>query len=157
MFDSIKSAIGLLWNLWAIVNNRPRVTFDVLSVYRAEWYPDWMHDEKGNVIGEGIGINCKFEVIVSNHGPVDTTLKDIHVHLKYDDAKTGRLLWQHRKDKDIAPGARVMPRSVWGPHHLYFNVTLWNVTELPQITEAELVIEPVAHKPVRRKVKLWFL
>jgi len=156
MLDYIKSLVGILWNLWLTVNKRPKVTFDVLGVYRAQWLPDCEHDAEGNVIAEGIRVEAKVQLLLSNSGPVDTTLKGISIRFKYNDAKIGLLLWQHWKDKDIAPGARIMPRGVWGPKYLDFSNVLWDVTELPKILEAELVVEPVAQRPVRRKIKLRF-
>jgi len=117
-----------------------------------------MHDHKGNEIAEGIRIEVTVGFLIANNGPVDTTIKDIYISIKYNKDKSGRLTsvaWQSAKD--IQQKAHIMPRGIWGPKYLEFCGCLWDVYERPKDIKAELIVEPVAQKPVKKNIELFFL
>ena len=156
--DYAKSFIGILWHFWLTLNKRPKVTCDIRSVYSARWHPESMHDYKGTIIGEGIRIYVIVGFLIANNGPVDTTIKDIYVDIKYNKEKSGRLIsvaWQSAKD--VQQKAHIMPRGTWGPKQWEFEGSLWDGHVLPKNMKAELVVEPVAQRPVRREFTLFFL
>ena len=150
-----------MWNLWLNVNKRPKVTCDIREVDTARWTPDLWYDEGSDDVVEGIRIKVRVGFLIANNGPVDTTIKDIYIGVKYNKGKSGRLTsddWQSEQaEKNILQQqTHIMPRGTWGPKELDFSGSLFDENELPMNIEAELVVEPVAHRPVRRKINLDF-
>lgn len=148
--------------------NRPQVTCDLHGVFKARWYADYIHDDEGRIIAEGIRIELAIKILLANNGPVDTTLKDAYVVIKHDRKELCRLSHSldryHIKvsgkdryfDTSKIYGTKIKSRDTWGPHRLEFGGNIWKVKELPQDLKAELIIEPVAQRPVRKKILLHF-
>lgn len=137
--------------------NRPQVTCDVYYVSKARWYPDFIPDEHGSVIAEGITIELVVAFLLSNNGPVDTTLKDAYVVIKHNKKELGRLThirshFYMGKIHEIEIG----PRKAWGNLWLKLCGFFEDITEPSKDLKAELVIEPVAQRPVRKKIHLYF-
>ena len=156
MVDTIiKCFVTIFWQIYLTVKKRPKITCDIRYSCQAQWYPDFWAPE-GELL-EGISIKVIVPFLIANNGPVDTTIKNIYVSLKYDEDKSVSLFAQDSDIyKDKEQPTQIMPRSIWGVTKLEFSLFLANVHELPANIEAELVIEPVAHRPVRRKINLHF-
>lgn len=138
----------------------PQVTCDVRSVYKARWSPDFFPDESGNTIAEGIEIYTKATILLANSGSVDTTVKDAYVVCRSAKKTLGQLQCRlMTKESDYGPplsGVVIAPRRIWGPETINIRGTLWNIGELPEDLETELVIEVVAQRPIKKKIKLHF-
>jgi hypothetical protein len=158
MIDLVRSIISALHAGWVYFRNRPNVTCDIRSVNKARWEPDWIYDEEGNEIASGIRIEVVVSFLLANEGPVDTTIKDIHINIKRGRNVECRLqdsLARHLDDtaqKTIEIG----PRKAWGPTALRFSGSWWDVHEPTQDLSAELIVEAVAQQSVSKKIKLYF-
>lgn len=159
--DIVKLIIDAIKAGYHAATNRPHVICDVLGVYKARWSPDFFPGENGNTVAEGIEINTKARIRLTNEGRVDTTLKDIHIIVRSGKAVLGQLpAYPSRSvdkfhDKSIC-GAVIKPRRMWGPEVIEFRGSFWNIYELPPDLEAELVVEVVAQRPIKKKIKLYF-
>jgi len=136
--------------VWQAIKNRPQVTCDIHGVYGSRWCLDYLPEELGG--NEGILIEVPVEFLLANNGPADTTIKDVYINVRYARIKPVRFapLPQHK-----IQGVEIGPRKIWGPHMVTFSGSLWNITEPPKDSRAELVVEPVAQQPVRRQIKLF--
>ena len=157
MLDFFRLIVDIFRAAYLAARNRPDVTCDEYYVSKAVWYPDSISDEHGNVIAEGITIELVVAFLLANNGPVDTTLKDAYVVIKHDKKKLGLLThirshYYMGKIHEIQIG----PRKAWGNLWLKLAGFLEDVTEPPKDLKAELVVEPVAQRPVRKKVDLRF-
>jgi hypothetical protein len=139
------------------VRNRPGVTCDKISAYKAIWYPDSIPDEQGNVVAEGIAIELVVSFMLTNNGPVDTTLKDTYVVVKHGKKKLGRLTHiSSQYYMGHIHEIQIEPRKAWGYLWLKLYGFLEGITEPPEDLKAELVIEVVAQQPVKKKINLYF-
>jgi len=48
------------------------------------------------------------------------------------------------------------PRRIWGPEVIEFRGSLWDIEKPPEDLQAELIIEVVAQRSIKRKIKLYF-
>ena len=153
---------------YLVAINRPQVTCNLHGVFKTRWYPDYIPDEDGKTIAEGIRIELTIKFLLANNGPVDTTLKDTYVVIKHNRKELCRLkhsvdhYHMKMKDKDYYYDVskiyrtQIKSRQTWGPEELKFEGNIWGMEEIPQDLKAELIIEPVAQRPVRKKITLYF-
>ena len=137
----------------------PQVTCDIHGVYKARWSPDSFPDESGNTIAEGIRIETAGTILLVNSGSVDTTVKDVHVVCMSGKKILGQLrciLTAKRSDYELSlSGVIIEPRRIWGPKTIRIEGSLWGINEPPKDLEAELVIEVVSQRPIKKKIKLY--
>ena len=137
----------------------PQVTCDVRGVYKARWSPDFFPDESGNTIAEGIEIYTKATILLANSGSVDTTVKDAYVVCRSGKKILGQLQCRlMTKESDYGPplsGVVIEPRRIWGPETISIKGSLWDINKPPKDLEAELVIEVVAQRSIKKKIKLY--
>lgn len=161
IWDMSHLVISAVAGIYNIATKRPRVTCDVRGVYGAKWGPDYLPDESGKTVAEGIEIYTGVEILLANNGPVDTTLQDAYVVVKSHKKVLGHLRHyllrgKHKHDESYIHGIVIEPRRIWGPEHLHFRGSMWGIEEPQKDWEAELVIEVVAQRPVKRKISLYF-
>lgn len=130
----------------------PRITCDVLGVYKARWGPDYFHDEKGNVIAEGMEIDTRVSLRLNNVGAVDTQVKEIYLLLKSGKKLLGRLNPLHNP---LSEGIIIKPRRFWEPKTIQFRGSLWDIHEPLKGMRGELIVEVVAQRHVKRKINLY--
>jgi hypothetical protein len=130
----------------------PRVTCDVKGLYKARWSLDSFPDESGNTIAEGIRIETAGTILLANSGSVDTTVKDIHVVCMSGKKILGQLQCDYEPSLS---GVIINPRRIWGPESIRIEGSLWGINEPPEDLEAELVIEVVSQRPIKKKIKLY--
>ena len=135
-----------------LLRHKPRVTCDIHGVFAGKWSPDFFPEEYGG--SEGIQINVPVSLLLANNGSVDTTIKDAYINVRYARNKPIRLTPIETVHVKIQ-GAEIGPRKIWGPHMVTFIGSLWDIYEPPQDLRAELIVEPVAQKPIRRPIKLF--
>ena len=160
ILDFFKLIIDVIKAGYQAATKIPRVTCDVRGVYKARWSPDYFPNESGDTIAEGIEIDTKVEILLDNKGSVDTTLKDAYVVVRSHKKVLGRLehhLLNRTKEYDQRRihGIVIEPRRIWGPETIQFRGSLWDIKKPPEDLEAELVIEVVAQRPIRRKINLY--
>ncbi len=140
--------------------NRPSVTCDVRGVYEAQWSPDFIPNEKGGTDAEGIEIRTKAIILLANSGPVDTTVKDAYIVCRSSKKILGQLQCRFMTtSSDYGPplsGVVIEPRRTWGPETISIRGTLWDIDEPPKDLGAELVMEVVAQRSIKKKIKLYF-
>ena len=116
-------------------------------------------DENGNTIAEGIRIETAGTILLANSGSVDTTVKDVHVVCMSGKKKLGQLqcrLMTKRSDYESSLSAVIIkPRRIWGPETISMEGSLWNISKPPEDLEAELVIEVVSQRLIKKKIKLY--
>ena len=119
-----------------------------------------MPNEKGETVDEGIEIYTKASILLANSGSVDTTVKDAYIVCRTGKKILGQLQCRFMtKGSDYGPplsGVVIEPRRIWGPETISIRGTLWDTNELPKDLEAELVIEVVAQRSIKKKIKLYF-
>ena len=142
--DTVRSA-------WLTARNRPRVTCDNLTAYQPRWCPDWFLDDSGNEIASGIQIEVYVNFLLANEGPVDTSIKDIYIDIEHNRNKHDQLRCPLPVQK-----VEIAPRRTWGPKSIEFTGSIWDVDEPSHDWKAEFVVEPLAQRPIRRKIKLYF-
>lgn len=60
------------------------------------------------------------------------------------------------KASSIVHGVMLEPRRIWGPEVIEFRGSLWDIEKPPEDLQAELIIEVVAQRSIKRKIKLYF-
>jgi len=160
ILDIAKVAVDVFKAGYNTATNRPQITCDVHGVYAARWCLDHMPDGKGGSDAEGMLIETGATILLANSGRVDTTVKDVYVICRSGKKVLGKLRceWQvTRMEYDLQPlsGVIVEPRRVWGPNRIKIQGTLWNIRELPKDLKAELVVDVVAQRPIKRSIKLY--
>jgi len=157
MIDYVRLVLSAFRQAWLVLRNRPNVTCDIRHVSGWKWYPDSVHDDQGKVIAEGIHIQGSIEFILANEGPVNTTIKGIHVEVKQRRDIPCRLNYESLcVDERIENRIMIGARGTWGPISLQFGGFWLGVYELAEHPNAELVVEPVAQQPIRTKAYLHF-
>jgi hypothetical protein len=143
-----------LLRFYLILRNKPKIVCDHISAGPAEWSPDSVPEQVYNTISEeersGIRIEVRVSFLLSNEGPVDTSIKAIYIDVKHSQGK------HHHLSARLQHQIEIGSRKTWHAEWVEFSGTLWGGDELPKDIEATLVVEPVAHKPVRKKIHLWF-
>jgi len=158
MLGPLRLLVDVVKAGYQVATKMPRITCNIRSVYNARWSPDFFSDEHGNVEGEGIRIEACISILLDNSGGADTTLKDIYVVCKSHRKQLGRLsCYAIAKDKNRQlAGIIVEPRRIWGPETLEIVGSLWDIDRPPKDLEATLVVEVVAQRPVKKKIKFYF-
>jgi len=137
----------------------PQVTCDVKGLYKARWSPDFFPDEEGNIIAEGIRIETAGTILLANSGWVDTAVKGVQVVCMSGKKVLGQLeCGMKSKKSGYTPplsGLILLPRRIWGPETITIEGSLWGMDEPPRDLEAELVIEVVSQRPIKKKIKLY--
>jgi hypothetical protein len=143
-----------LLRFYLILRNKPKIVCDHIHIQPARYTPDSVPESVYYTIDEaernGIAIECRVSFLLSNEGPVDTSIKAIYIDVKHSQGK------HHHLNARLQEQIEIGPRKTWPAEWVEFNGTLWGVDDIPGDIEAELVVEPVAQKPVRRKINLWF-
>jgi hypothetical protein len=159
MLDIFRLIVDVVRAGYQAARKIPRVTCDIHGVYKARWSPDFFPDESGNTIAEGIRIETAGTILLANSGSVDTTVKHIYVVCMSGKKILGQLqcrLRTKRSDYESSlSGVIIKPRRIWGPETISIEGSLWNINEPPKDLEAELVIEIVSQRPIKKKIKLY--
>lgn len=157
--DMFRLVVDVVRAGYQTARNLPRVTCDIKGVYQARWSPDFLPDENGNTVAEGIRIETLGTILLSNSGSVDTTVKDVYVICMSGKKKLGqlqcRLTTKRSGYESSLSGVILLPRRIWGPKTIGIEGSLWNISKPPEDLEAELVIEVVSQRPIRKKIKLY--
>lgn len=157
--DMFRLIVDVVRAGYQTARNLPRVTCDIKDVYQARSSPDFFPDENGNTVGEGIRIETLATILLSNSGSVDTTVKDIYVICMSGRRELGqlrcRLMTKRSGYESSLSGIILLPRGIWGPKTISIEGSLWNISKPPEDLEAELVIEVVSQRPIRKKLKLY--
>jgi len=157
MIDLFILIANILRAAYLAAINRPQVTCDLHGVFKARWYPDYIPDEDGKTIAEGIRIELTIKFLLANNGPVDTMLKDAYIVIRRDKKELGRLThFRSKYWKGKIHEIQIRPRKVWGPEYLHFGGFLESVTKVTKDLKAKLIIEPVAQHPLSKKIHLYF-
>lgn len=129
---------------WSVIANRPRLRLEIVDCSPFRWTP----------MGEGLCIFVEVEILLTNSGPVDTTVKDAFIEVyqsieTYRSRKTQCRLDEIRFDRmHVRAGSRELrgssigPRSVWGPERVVFE-GFWELDTLPERWYARLTVEPI--------------
>ena len=150
--DIFKSIVDVVKAGYKAARNIPHVTCDVKGLYKARWSPDSFHDENGNTIAEGIRIETAGTILLANSGSLDTTVKDVHVVCMSGKKILGQLQCDYESSLS---GVIIKPRRIWGPKTIRIEGSLWGIGEPPKDLEAELVIEVVSQRPIKKKIGLY--
>jgi hypothetical protein len=162
ILDPLKLIVDVIKAGYQAATKMPRITCDIRGMYASRYGPDYLPSLSGNDIeAEGIEIETHIEILLSNSGGVDTTLKDIYVLCNSRGKKLGRLSCYFREaqdkfyDRDFA-GIVIEPRRIWGPKTLKIQGSLWNIDKPPKNMKATLVVEVVSQRPIKKRVKFFF-
>jgi len=131
--------------VWLAARQRPSVTCDIRLTPQARWSPDWLQDDNGKELASGIQFEIAVNLLLANDGPVDTSMKDIYIELTYHRNKHIKLT-SGLPVQEIA----IAPRRSWGPKLISFSGSIWNIDKPPQDVKFQLVVEPLAQRPVRK-------
>jgi len=160
MLDIFKLIMDVVKAGYQAARKIPQVTCDVRGVYKARWSPDFFPDENGDTIAKGIEISTQATILLANSGSVDTTVKDAYIVCRSGKKILGHLQCRFMtKESDYGPplsGVVIEPRRIWGPETISIRGSLWDINEPPTDLEAELVIEVVAQRSIKKKIKLYF-
>lgn len=137
--------------VWSATGQRPRVTCDVQYVLPARWAPDWFYDQDGKELATGIMLEADVNFLLSNHGSVDTSIKDIYINVRYSKNKNVKLSSYLPVHKVV-----ISPRRNWGPKSIKFYGSIWGIDKPPDVLRAELVIELLAQRPIIKQIELIF-
>ena len=157
ILDFFKWIADILQKVYLAARNRPQVTCDlhVRLFELVRCYPVYGSDEDGKNVVDGITIVLHIKFLLANNGPVDTTLKDIYVLIKHNKKELCRLHPSLGLGEEIR-GNKIEARGIWGPRRVKFEGTIWGIEELPQGLKTKLIIQPVAQRPVRKKLPRYF-
>jgi len=152
----ILSLLGLLATLTDkflsfLLQHKPQVTCDICGVYKAHWGPDYFPDELGVV--EGIEIRVPVNFLLANNGSVGTTIKNAYIKVRY--ARNKSTILSNAGIRVKLQVIEIGPRKTLGPYMVKFSGSLWDVYEPPKDLRAELIVEPVAQRPIRRPINLF--
>jgi len=149
-----KWLVDSLLRLYLVLRNRPKIVCDHISTGPARWRPDYVPESVYYTISKeersGVMIEVRVSFLLSNEGPVDTSIKAIYIDVKHSQGK------HHHFNARLQEQIEIGPRKTWPVNFVEFSGTLWGVDDIPGDMEAELVVEPVAQKPVHKKLRLWF-
>lgn len=147
MFDLLARLTDIIRTVWLAARQRPSVTCDIRLTPQGWWGPDWLHDDKGKELASGIQFKIEVYFLLSNDGPVDTSIKDIYIELTYCQNK-------HIKLTSGLPVQTIViaPRRSWGPKSISFYDSIWNIDNPPQDMKFQLVVEPLAQRPIRKSI-----
>jgi len=160
--DPVSQIVDIAKIAYQAASKMPQVQCDVRHLYNLRRSPDYMPEEiTDGATVEGIRIEAYIEILLSNAGAADTSLKDIYVECKRGRNKLGRLDCHYVKSAYVTDdgkfaGQIIEPRRTWGPQVLQIVGTLWNINELPTDMKTTLVIEVVAQRSIKKKIKLHF-
>ncbi|MBM3173110.1 MAG: hypothetical protein FJ022_03610 [Chloroflexi bacterium] len=138
--------------VWSATGQRPSVTCDIQYTLPARWGPDWFHDQDGKELATGIMLEADINLLLSNHGSVDTSIKDIYITVRYSKNSSVKLTSGLPVQKVV-----ISPRRNWGPKQITFYGSIWGIDKPPDFLRAELVINPLAQRPIRKQIELIFL
>jgi hypothetical protein len=138
--------------VWSATGQRPSVTCDIQYTLPARWSPDWFHDQNGKELATGIMFEADVNLLLSNHGSVDTSIKDIYINVRYSKNRNVKLTSSLPVQQVV-----ISPRRNWGPKSIEFSGSIWGIDKPPDVLKAELVIEPLAQRPIRKQIELIFL
>lgn len=159
LLDILRTIVDVVRAGYQAARKVPQVTCDIEGLYRARWSPDFFPDEKGNTIAEGIRIETAGAIRLANSGSVETTVKGAKVVCSSSRKTVGQLECSVRSKKThYAPplsGIIFMPPRIWGPETITIEGSLWGIDEPPEDLEANLVIEVVSQRPIKKKTKLY--
>ena len=149
----IKDVIKTFYQAWS---RRPDVTCHARAVSTFDWYVDQWEDLDANPI-DGITAELSVQVLLTNNGPVSTMIKNVYIELKEGKNYLGRLGYNRYRDRAFKiESIEIGPRKVWGPKWLAFRGSIANLMKIPRDLKAELIVEPVAQKPVSDEVPLLY-
>lgn len=140
---------------WSVIANRPRLRLEVVDCSPFRWTPR----------GKGLSIWVEVEILLTNSGPVETTVKDafIEVYQSIETYRRGKI--QCRLDElrfdtmEVRAGllelrgSSIGPRKMWGPKRVVFK-GFWEVDTLPETWYARLIVEPIGQGRLEERFKL---